>query len=378
MLKNLSLLYVEDEHELTDLMKELLEDEVETLYIASNGEEGLKLFEEHHPDIVMSDIYMPKIDGLTMSQRIKERFPDTPVVLLTAFNNIEDMKHAIEIGIDRYINKPIKSQEQLEKPLNDIARRLSDQRALEHLSNQIGSLSKYAAIGQVVAHITHQWNQPLNIVSTKMSSMQVKHELGKLTDEDIRQCIIKTNEQIQFLSQTINDFRDFLRPKIQSTPFYLSDLFTKIDSLIGAAIRREKIVLLFSSPQIILKSVENKLAHTLINLINNGRDAIIHSNATKRYILIKANIENDHCKITVADSGGGIDESIMDTIFEPYFTTKTEEQGTGLGLYMAREFIVGHLGGTLKAANTTTQYEESSFYGASFEIILPLTIASES
>lgn len=378
MLKNLSLLYVEDEHELTDLMKELLEDEVETLYIASNGEEGLKLFEEHHPDIVMSDIYMPKIDGLTMSQRIKERFPDTPVVLLTAFNNIEDMKHAIEIGIDRYINKPIKSQEQLEKPLNDIARRLSDQRALEHLSNQIGSLSKYAAIGQVVAHITHQWNQPLNIVSTKMSSMQVKHELGKLTDEDIRQCIIKTNEQIQFLSQTINDFRDFLRPKIQSTPFYLSDLFTKIDSLIGAAIRREKIVLLFSSPQIILKSVENKLAHTLINLINNGRDAIIHSNATKRYILIKANIENDHCKITVADSGGGIDESIMDTIFEPYFTTKTEEQGTGLGLYMAREFIVGHLGGTLKAANTTTQYEESSFYGASFEIILPLTMTSES
>ena len=129
-LDQLSLLYVEDEVEIRTLMRELLEDEVKVLYVASNGVEGLEMYEKYKPDIVLSDVYMPKMDGLHMSQTIKENFPQQAILLLTAFNNQEHRQNAIEIGIDAFINKPIQSQEQLNFPLMEIAKKIDERKSL--------------------------------------------------------------------------------------------------------------------------------------------------------------------------------------------------------------------------------------------------------
>jgi len=272
-LHNLSLLYVEDEPVITLLMKELLEDEVKILYIAKNGEEGLKMYHEFKPDIVLSDIYMPKLDGLSMSKIIKERFPEQPIILLTAFNNAEDLKKAIDIGIDGYINKPILREEQLHIPLVKIANRIQEKKQLELLNEQIQYQNKYAAIGEILGLIIHQWRQPISSIAAKLAAIQFKKELGTLKEEDINAFIELTAERISYLSQTINDFRDYLKPNEMVNPFDLKELFKQINSLIGDRLFSEKVTLILPDKDIALIGYKNKLVHVFMNLISNSCDA---------------------------------------------------------------------------------------------------------
>jgi signal transduction histidine kinase len=371
----MTLLYVEDEQELSELMSDLLEDEVKTLWIAKNGEEGLAMFEQYRPDIVMSDIYMPKVDGLSMSERIKEAFPDTPVVLLTAFTNPEDMKRAIEIGIDRYINKPVKSQEQLEKPLNAMAKRVQEHRDLEALSKQIADQSKYAAMGEVIGHITHQWKQPLSVIAARITAMQMKKEIASLEEDDVDTLMRSTMEQVDFLTKTISDFRDFLKPKEETAPFALEKCFSKVKSLIGSVLKNKGVTLEVPETDVRITGLENKLVHVLVNIINNACDAMVESEARIKQVRVSVESPEGNCIIRIADTGGGIDASVLPNIFEPYFTTKDEEKGTGLGLYMSREFIHGHMGGKLTVTNEQFEVEGETCSGAVFTITLPMEMA---
>lgn len=374
MLEKLKLLYVEDEKELIVLMKELLEDEVASLYTASNGEEGLEMIEQYEPDIIMSDIYMPKLDGLSMSERIKERYPEKPIILLTAFTDANDLKRAIEIGIDRYINKPVSTYTQISKPLNAMAKKIHDERELAALGQQIASQSKYAAIGEVIGHITHQWKQPLSVINAKLLSLQLKQELSTLEDAAIEVCISETLTQVSHLTQTISDFKDFLKPKEEPKSFFCSSVFHKIDSLIGTLIQNEKITLRYVYEDFNISGYENKLVHVLLNLINNAHDAIVERAPAIRLIEICARPLDNRCVFEILDSGGGIEKDLLQDIFNPYFTTKSEDKGTGLGLYMAREFISGHMNGTLSVENVSRKFDEGDITGARFEIIIPLTM----
>lgn len=370
-LSKLSILYVEDEPEIVSLMKELLEDEVKTLYIANNGEEGLKMYEEFRPDIILSDIYMPKVDGLTMSKIIKERFPEQAIVLLTAFSNVDDFKRAIDIGIDSYINKPILSEEQLNAPLLKIAKRIQEKKQFEILNKQIQQQNKYAAIGEILGLITHQWKQPISSIAAKLAAIQIKTQLGTLNQEDINTFITLTAERIQFLSQTISDFKDYLKPKEMAKPFNLNELYIQIYSLMQDKLFDEKVTLIFPGNDIDFMGFKNKLVHVFMNLINNSCDAMREHE--EKYLFIEVE-DGDKCRFLIRDSAGGIKEEYLNTIFQPYVTTKDEEYGAGLGLYMVREFIVGHMGGDIKVKNISYEYNGKTLHGAQFEIIIPKSI----
>ncbi len=376
-LKNLSVLYVEDEREITELMKELIEDEVGDLYIAHDGEEGLRMYEQYKPDIVLSDIYMPKLDGLQMSEHIKEHFPKQPVVLLTAFNNIDDLKKAIKIGVDSYINKPIQSQDELTIPLNNIAKRLEENRELGILTKNLEHQNKYAAIGEVIGLITHQWRQPLSAISAEISHLQVQHELGQLDEKDMLDFMDNAAERVQYLSQTINDFRDYLKPRDTIQRFKLQTVFERINSLIGDKLHDDKVALLIPETGLILRGYQNKLLHVLMNLITNACDAFHKQAVEDRYIFIEVKEEDGQCTIIVKDTAGGIKEENISDIFNAYFTTKSDDKGTGLGLYMARKFVIVHLRGELDVENCTFEYHNKQYKGARFTITFPMELSME-
>jgi len=366
------ILYVEDDDTLREVMSELLSDIVGELHIAQDGEKGLELFEKHNPDVVISDIYMPHMDGLKMSEIIKERYPEQPVVLLTAFTNAVDLKRAIEIGIDRYINKPIQTIEQIEKPLGNIVKRIDEQKKLIELSHTLEHESKYAAMGEIIGHITHQWRQPLGVISSYMTGLQLAQEFGEMTDEKIDTAIKATQDQILFLSNTINDFRDYLRPSETPKPFKLEGTFKKVESLLGSVLRLEGIKYQFPQTDLQLQSIENKLVHVILNLMNNARDAINANKSEVKIIEVEVTSSENSVHITISDSGGGIPQDLEKKIFDAYFTTKEKETGTGLGLYMVREFIVGSLQGSIDVENKETECLGEKFYGAVFTISIPL------
>jgi signal transduction histidine kinase len=373
-LNKLSLLYVEDEYEIASLMRELLEDEVSTLYVAKNGEEGLQMYEEHKPDIVLSDIYMPKLDGLSMSKSIKELYPEQPIILLTAFNNIDDLKQAIMIGIDSYVNKPIRSIEELNKPLKSVAKKLGEKKELKILSERVQQQSRLAATGEVMSFIAHQWKQPLSAISAKISMLQLKNQLGTLEEDDLFVLMDFTMNKIKYLTQTINDFRDYLKPKEDPKEFTLESVFSQTKSLLGDKIYSEKVHLMITPNEINLVGYKNKLIHVITNIINNACDALVEHESEKKYIFVDVQADEQFCTIYIQDSAGGIQEELLSEIFEPYYTTKAEEHGTGLGLYMAREFIVGQMGGDLSVQNASYEHEGKTCTGARFDIRIPKII----
>lgn len=372
-LNNITLLYVEDERPLTETVKSILEDELKEIYVAYDGVQGVELYKKYRPDIVLSDIYMPHKDGIAMSTEIKEINPDQPIIFLTAFSSIDDLKKAIEIGIDHYINKPVKNFNQLSSPLEKIALELEHKNELERLRKQMEILGKYAAIGEVQAHITHQWKQPLTTISAILVAMKMKIDFGQtIGNDELIESIDGIYGQVEFLAETLSDFKDYLKPLEKSQEVDMTNIGKKIKSLIGSTLVKEHIDFILNIENVKIHGYMNKIMHVLMNIINNARDAIVSNDPSERVIILSAQTDGEMCHITIKDSAGGIPEKLMEKIFEAYFTTKDSKTGTGLGLYMAREFIVIHMKGKLEVFNREFVYKNQTLKGACFDIQIPL------
>lgn len=221
--------------------------------------------------------------------------------------------------------------------------------------------AKMAEIGSMLESIAHQWRQPLNILGLSMSKLSLSYGFGK--PEDTEKTIEIVEQQIQYMSQTIDDFRNYFKQDRSQTAVNINTLVAEVEELLAPLLLRQKItVVRHISPDIEVFVYPNELKHVLINLINNAREAIEHHQGDLRVITISCESDDGHCVISIEDTGGGISSSIIDKIFDPYFTTKFESQGTGIGLYMAKMIIEKHFLGKLNVHNTAQ--------GAHFDIWL--------
>ena len=179
-------------------------------------------------------------------------------------------------------------------------------------------------------------------------------------------------QQTNYLSETIEDFRNFIRGSKEETNFKVSSLIEKTLSITNPSLKNNYIdVIVKIDEEITIKGYEHELMQALINLLNNSKDALIGNNAIEfKYIFIEATKIENQCKITIKDNAGGIEPSIINRIFEPYFTTKHQSVGTGLGLSMTNKIITEIHHGSIVASNTTYTYNEQEYNGALFTIIL--------
>lgn len=233
--------------------------------------------------------------------------------------------------------------------------------------------SKMAAMGEMLGNIAHQWRQPLSTISTGATGMLAQKEYGLLKDEQFEVTCNAINDNAQYLSKTIDDFKNFIKGDRTKKVFNLKENIQSFVHLIEGSIKTHNIKLILDVKEdITVDGYENELIQCFINIFNNSKDVLKEHIPKNRLILISASVDDENTIIKFTDNGKGIPEDILPKIFEPYFTTKHQSQGTGLGLNMTYKFIVNGMSGTIVAQNVSFKYQNESYSGAEFTISIPL------
>ena len=237
----------------------------------------------------------------------------------------------------------------------------------------ISQQSKMASMGEMIGNIAHQWRQPLTAISVAASGIKLNYELDM---EDRKESIVELENIIQntkFLSTTIEDFQSYLKNDRTKSQFFLKNTIRKTLAIIQANLESQEIEIVenyYEDKQI--EGIQNDIVQTLLNVVNNAVDKLkTLPNNQKRKILIEVNSESNFSLVTISDSGGGVPNDIIDKVFDPYFTTKHQAQGTGLGLYMTHQ-ILEKIGGDISVENGTFTIEDKEYYGAKFILQIPL------
>lgn len=216
--------------------------------------------------------------------------------------------------------------------------------------------SKLAEMGDMVAAIAHQWNEPLVELSAEVQDIELSFMLNELKDTQMKDFVKDSMVQIQYMSKTLTDFRNFLKPSTQKTLFGIRKSLDEIFEIIGKQIFYSNINLEinynFQESNILLFGYENEFKQVLLNLINNSKNKIIEKNGlsgVKGTITINISSNNKYNIIEIIDDAGAIPQDIIGFIFDPYFTTRKE--GTGFGLYMAKVIIEDKMSGKINVRN---------------------------
>ncbi len=244
--------------------------------------------------------------------------------------------------------------------------------------------SKMAAMGEMLENIAHQWRQPLSLISTSASGVQLQHQFKQLNDEYLLDAMQKIMESTQHLSNTINDFRDYFKPDKQKIEFDARHIVDKSLMLVSSKYNNRDIKVIDKVKDLTFYGYENEFIQCVMNILKNASDALENINDHRRIVIIETiqtnccfNSKNEECndqciELIITDNAGGIPENIIDRIFEPYFTTKHQSQGTGIGLYMTKEMIELHMNGSINVENVEFELENEKYRGARFTLSLPI------
>ncbi|MDC0933468.1 ABC transporter substrate-binding protein [Arcobacteraceae bacterium] len=256
---------------------------------------------------------------------------------------------------------------------SDVTERKKVQEQLEEQHIRLINSEKMASIGEMIGNIAHQWRQPLSIISTASTGIVVQKEHGIFNEDTLIDTCNAINDNAQYLSKTIDDFRNFIKGDVQSSKFNLKNDTASFLKLIDSSIKNNYLdVVLDLTENINIHGYPNELIQCFINIFNNAKDALTENNEEgDRYIFISQETVNNNVVIKFKDNAGGIPKNIIHKVFEPYFTTKHQSQGTGLGLHMTYNFIVDVMEGNIKVHNVAFEYNKQKYIGAEFVITLP-------
>ena len=229
---------------------------------------------------------------------------------------------------------------------------------------------KMISMGQMIENIAHQWRQPLSLITTGISGIKLKKQINDLDNEFLDKTLDSILNTSKYLSDTIDDFRYFFKPQKEKNNFYLEKCCEKTVDLINPNFLNKDIQIIYKIENIKISGYETELIQVLINILNNSKDALTSIENEKKLIFIDVFKENDKAIIEIKDNAGGIDENIINKVFEPYFTTKHQSQGTGIGLFMCQEIIYKHMNGKISISNITFEYKSKTYKGALTRITL--------
>ena len=223
--------------------------------------------------------------------------------------------------------------------------------------------SKLAAMGEMLGSISHQWRQPLNNVSLILQFLQDNYKSSD--SKTIDKFMSRANKHIEYMSVTIDDFRDFYKPSKVKNDFYLNDCISSLLFIIQSEFEYQNINIITDIKKLHLNTYENELKQVILNILNNAKDAILLKKekfSFEAYIKIESIITDSEIIIKISNNGGEIEDEIMQRIFEPYFTTKFESAGTGIGLYMSKTIIETNMKAFLKVKNIKDGVEFSIIF----------------
>ncbi len=264
--------------------------------------------------------------------------------------------------LNKSLERKIEELDEFNKTLhNKVNVEVKKQREKENLLIQ---QSKLAALGEMIGNIAHQWRQPISAVSAIMMNIKWTAISQGVDKNFLDERMKEANDQLKYMSQTIDDFRNFFKPDKEKEYFNLKLKAKKAYKIVKDTLENYNINLqiICKKDEIIAHGYPNEFSQVILNLISNAKDVLIERKIENPKIVIDIYEQEEKLFCVVKDNAGGIEEKYINRIFEPYFTTKDTE-GTGIGLYISKEIIEKHMSGTLHVKNSNE--------GAVFEISLP-------
>ncbi len=236
--------------------------------------------------------------------------------------------------------------------MREITKEVYLEKKLKEKEEMMLAQSRNAAMGEMISMIAHQWRQPITTISMDANNIIADIELNEFDENVIKDIAHNIGEQTQFLSKTIDDFRNFFKEDKEVEEFKVSDLINELDTILLASIKNNNITYKVEYEQnLSMKTHKRELLQVLLNLVKNAKEALIENKNNDKIIKLFFKEEDENIQIIVQDNAGGIKEENLDKIFKAYFTTKKEMNGTGLGLYMSKMIIEKNLKGTIVVTN---------------------------
>lgn len=362
-----SILIVDDSPENIHVIIEVLKEDY-TVCVATSGHKALDMLDDGLlPDLILLDVIMPEMDGYTLCERIKANKDLThiPIIFVTVLEKEKDIVKGLELGAVDYVVKPIesvvlKARVQTHLKLKSFQDELFNdlQKKDEILINQ----SKLAIIGEMFENITNQWQQPLSTISVATSGIKIQKEHEQLTDELLFSSLDNITKSVEYLSHTVDDFRNFLAKDNKKHRFDVKDIINKTLLLLESRFETSSINVVNYVENIEIVNFQNDLIQILMNILINAKEALQNINKDRK-IIIESSINKENIILSITDNAGGINENNFDKIFNKYFTSKSYNEGSGLGLFMSQKIAKEHLNGKITVSNTND--------GACFKITLP-------
>jgi PAS domain S-box-containing protein len=261
---------------------------------------------------------------------------------LTAKLKLEELNRNLELEVEKKTQKLEELNQNLEERIEI---------ALEENMKQLQTLqrqSKLAQMGEMIGAIAHQWRQPLNVLSATIQNLEFDYLDGNLEDKEFVDSFIEENKNtISFMSQTIDNFRNFFRVDKERRDFRVKEATLSVLEMQSAQLKNNNIKLNISGDEFDSYGLKNEYQQVVLNLISNAKDVFLERGISNPRI----DIRFQDGEVTIRDNGGGIPDEIIHDIFEPYFTTKEEGKGTGIGLYMSRMIMENSMNGKLEVSN---------------------------
>jgi len=236
----------------------------------------------------------------------------------------------------------------------ETAQRLLALEELREKERMLLQQSRLAALGEMINNVAHQWRQPLNEMGLIVQELPVMYEKGNFDGEYLRASVAKFMKVLMHTSKTIDDFRNFFKPDKEKATFHVQEVVEKTISLIELSFKQMQIAIsVKASGDPVINGHPNEFSQVVLNILFNARDAFLARMDEKpRVIAIEMFNQGERAVVTIADNAGGIPEAILDKIFDPYFTTRGPDKGTGIGLYMSKIIIEKNIPGRLSVRNT--------------------------
>jgi signal transduction histidine kinase len=364
--KKLKVLYAEDDDIIREIIYSNLLSQIFTdVTLATNGQEALDIYTKNMDfDILITDINMPHLSGIDLAKEIKKISPQLDIVIISAHSDTTNLIEAIKVGISDFILKPIDFDMLLET-LNKISQRILQQRELEQKNAMLFHQSKLALIGETLSMIAHQWKQPLTTISINAGSINIKSQTEMLDNEEATHLSNIILQKVDYLGKTIENFKNFFKPEEDSKKVNLQEIIVNAVDILKPVLDEYKIdINIESNSNKELQVYKNEFTQVIVHIINNAKDALLENSVDTPTIDVRTKNDTEFITIEIEDNGKGIDDEILEKIFDPYFSTKSKNE-TGLGLYMAKIIIEIYLGGTITAKNTKD--------GAIFTLKLPIS-----
>ncbi len=254
---------------------------------------------------------------------------------------------------------------------SDITLQKEQEKLLHEKEKLLFQQSKLSAMGEMIGNIAHQWRQPLSVISSSTSAIKLHEEEGFYSKEEIIDFIEVILNSTKYLSNTIDDFRNFYKEDSVKSNFDVKQAINSSLNLIKTELVKHNIELVFvNDDNFEIKGIRNQFLQVMMNILINAKDAFIEKEQDLKLIFINLYEEEGKKIIEIYDNAGGINENVIAHVFEPYFTTKHKSVGTGIGLYMSEEIITKGLNGEIFVSNKNFVYKNQKFIGAEFRIII--------